>query len=194
MMPPWRNEYIPLLLDSLSQCLWNQLMLTGVEVRELESTGPINLRAIFADIGRARLTPDPTGIGATPTPPNQARLNEFRFEILRALNSYFLKIVPVVTVCGILAFAVTVIRALRSRSLSPILTINLILLVFFASRTAVLCVVTVMSFDTLKVPYITPLGPILQLLCCLSLYHLSQNSKSANAGRRDAAPGPNHDA
>ncbi len=186
MTPPWRNEYIPLLLESLSLGLWKLITLDEVVVGELPSSGAVENQKIFADLGRARLTPEITGTESSNPLAHQARLDNYRFQALRILNECYKALIPIAVVCGVVAFVFAPIRTIRSRSVSPILVICVTLLACFSARMAILSFISVTSFEAMKMRYFTPIYPIVLLFIFLTIYHFGQTIALARQRARDA--------
>lgn len=181
LTPPWRDEYVPLLADSFLTGLVRMLMMDEVVVQNMPSTGSGESRVVFEDLGRTRLNPAWSIPGPGPRLPNQTNLNEFRFDVMEWLNRCYRFALPAAAILSFIAMLVIIVSDVRTRQLSPILVLIGVLFVSFAARMSILAMISVTSFEAMRLRHFAPLYPILLLFSFLALYQAGRILRSMPA-------------
>lgn len=171
LTPPWRREYFGLGARSLLKGLRMTAMLDEVEVMNMPSAGPADRMIIFEDLGRARINPLMGDTGESPRLPSQAQLDKKRFKLMGQLNSVYKAIAPYASAVSCAAFVLICILEIRARTLSPELIILMALLASFAARMAILVLISIASFEAMKLRYFLPLYPMMILFWFVSVYY-----------------------
>ncbi len=173
MTPPWRWEYATI----GARCYWRglRMMATWDDIRvfNMPSAGPEPNMLIFEDLGRVRLNPL---MGDTRESPlrNQARLDAFRFRVMDGLNSAYKTVSPFVTAAALVVFLVVCALEFRARAMSPTTAILFLLLVLFATRIAILTLVSITSFEAMRSRYFLPLYPMTLLFWFLAFHRVGE--------------------
>lgn len=189
LSPPWRREYVSLAARSFWKGVRMTILFDDVTVFNMPSGGPEDRMIIFEDLGRTRINPI---MGDTTESPlrNQTRLDQFRFRQLNRLNSVYKAVAPYVTVVACVAFLLASVLEFRARTMSPALVIVALLLVSVAARMAILALISITSFEAMRLRYFLPLYPMLLLFWFLSIHHAASLVRSGSRVR-SASPDTN---
>jgi len=182
LTPPWRPEYTALAARSAWKGLRMMATFGDVTVFNMPSAGPEDMMIIFEDLGRTRINPL-MGDTSAPRLRNQAQLDQIRFDHLNRLNAAYKFVAPYLTVLACAAFLAGCVLEVRARTLSPALVMMAVLLVSFAARIAILTIISIASFEAMKLRYFLPLYPMLLLFWFLSIQHAVRLAVAAVRGR-----------
>ena len=167
MMPPWRSEYLPMVLATFWRGCVFTLRFQGYRLVPPPSMGSAPLLVLFKDVTRSRLTPM---AGSEERLPRQAHYNAFKFRVLDAVHGLYAVATPWGAALALLMFLYDCIRHAVTRRLSDMLLLKTAILASALALITINAIVEVTSFGAaISVGYLAPTYPLLLLLVVLNL-------------------------
>lgn len=171
MTPPWRSEYLPVLLDELHTEIPSFLNFKHFPVEYTYSSivpgGTKQLLEIFEDITMENIAPLPDDNIL----PMQDRMNRIKINVLHWIYCTYSVFVPVLFFFSFLFYCIQIAISIFYRKLSFLSVLLFAVLFAAVFRFFILLYIHITSFSGMHDLYLAPSYPLFLSFCVLSIIH-----------------------
>jgi hypothetical protein len=163
LVPSWRSEYVPPLLESFATAIGSMVRLQDVTAKPTASVGEPRELELFHKLTHERLA------GVDVPSALRLKLDRIRISILEEIVRAFRAVLGAAAASALVAWVLAGVRLLNARGDARLWWAATTVLVGVLSRLAVLTIVDVMAFRSLNVLYLAPAHALLLAFIVLAL-------------------------